>query len=369
MQKSSFLKLPPIGQGTGFDFSKVSQKKFIYLLQKGVSLGMTFIDTAESYGDGLAEKLVGAAIKKNRAHVIVGTKFSPEHSSYGSVIAACNASLERLSTDYIDLYQVHWPNYSVSFEETFRALSDLVGDGKVRYIGVGNFSQTELQRASKLLGKIKLASIQSEYNIFERSVEYNGVFDYCQQNNLQLVAFSPLDQGRIGSMSPLQKELIEGLAIKYGKSGSQIILNWLTKNRYVTGVPMTLNESHLIENSLAASFVMTKSEYDKIDKAFFAKLLSVPVEKIRVSAHGERDSRVYQTIDEALENKLNFNPSPKELADVIKEGGLLKPVRLVRAKGSNKYDFDLISGRIRYWAWVIAYEGKRPIPAHVREYI
>ena len=332
------LDLPRIGMGTGFsDVELKEPDKVVKALQFGIEQGMYFIDTGENYGGGRCEELIGRAVAGKRKDVILASKFSPEHSAYRDVIAACEGSLRRLKTDYLDLYQTHWPNPSVPIEETMHALHDLHKQGKIRAMGVSNVGINELHDA---------VSLQVEYNLFERTVEYDGTLAYCQKNDINLIAYSPLDQGRQGKTI-----------------SSQLQLAWLVSHQGVIAIPKSTNPKHIKENAEAMRIVLPPEEKARMDKEFFQEIVLVPTDDISVSAQGERDRAVYRTLDEALENKFGYVPSPVELARTLTHGGFAKPVRLVPA-GNNRY--TLINGRIRYWAWVIAFGGTKPIPAYIR---
>ncbi len=364
------LEIPSIGMGTGFDFSKTDQKEVLKSLRYGIGFGIKLIDTAEGYGDGIAENLVGKAIKGKRSKIIIASKFSPENSTYKKVIDSCNRSLKKLNTDYIDLYQFHWPNPNVAFEETFSALEVLKQKGKIRFIGLGNFSKQEILKAINITRNKMVVSIQAEYNLFERTIEQNGVLNYCKKNRLSVIAYSPLDQGRIADMSPVQLKLLDLLSKKYSCSTPQILLAWLAKNKNVIAIPRSLKQEHLEENWHSINLKIEKGDILNIDKMFYLPLTLVNTETIMISPHGERDAKAYQTLKEALENKLGFVPSPSELAGQIKDSLILKPVRLIPIKSKfNKFKYELISGRVRYWAWVIAFGTSKPIPAYVRKVI
>lgn len=363
------LYIPAIGQGTAFDFTKITKNNAAAIVRKGIEAGLTFIDTAESYGGGYAEEAVGEATKGIRNKVVIATKFSPEHSARKEVIRACEASLKKLQSDYIDLYQFHWPNPAVPAEETVSALRQLLKEGKVRYIGAGNCAGEELKKLQELVGKEKLVSLQTEYNLFERTVEQNGVLEFCEQNKISLIAYSPLDQGRFADMKSGQKQVLERIARKYGKTAAQIILRWLISRTPVIAIPKTSHLERVKENAEGMSFDLGAEEIGLIDKAFFVKLEFVPVEKINLPEVTETNSKVkYRTLEEALENKLGFTPSPKDLAETLKRGSFLKPVHLVPSRDRVRgYEFDIVGGRIRYWAWVIAFGDKKPLPAYIRD--
>ncbi len=363
------INISPIGMGTGFTEDELkNEKEVTNLLLLGFDFGINFIDTSENYCGGLTEKIVGKAIRGRRDRVIVATKFSPEHSLSKQLTNACDGSLKRLNTDYIDLYQFHWPNPKIPLEETALGLKKLLTLGKIRFIGVGNFSKKELVIIQHILGKTKVVSLQTEYNLYERTIEQNGILSYCNKNEVSIIAYSPLDQGRFKILNNKQTNLIKKLAKKYDKTEAQIILRWLVNQKPIIVIPKTTSKKHLKENSQSLNFDLSKENIKEIDDFFPIKLQYIPTREINVSSEGERGRQVYQTLQEAIENKLGYSPDPLELAETLKQGDYIKPVRLIRSsKGSKKYQYDLINGRIRYWAWVIAFGNNKPIPAYIRE--
>lgn len=361
---------PKIGQGTGYDLYKsgVNKNDVFSTINKGVELGLNLIDTAENYANGEIEKIIGEVIRKRRERIVVSTKFLPQNSSYKKVIRSCENSLKRLKTYYIDIYQFHWPNPRIPLEHTLEALILLKKSGKIKEFGVGNFSLRQLHEAKLKLDKGKIFSLQCEFNLFERAIEQNGIIDFCTQNKVKIIAFSPLDQGRLDAMNKKQKKLLQEISNKHRKTVAQVILAWILSKKILTPIPMTLNLKHLAENADALSLTLEDNEVAQIDETFYSKLDYIPVELIRVLPTGERHAPAYRTIREAYENKLGLVPSPKELSEEIKKSGFLKPVRLIKTKSfSKKLKYDLIAGRARYWAWVIAYGRSKPIPAYVRD--
>lgn len=321
---------------------------------------MTFIDTAEAYGEGRSEELVGHAIRGIRDKVFLATKFSPENSDYDGVIRAAERSLTRLGTDVLDLYQVHWPNPNVPIATTMVALEKLVRDGKVRYVGLSNFYLRDMRAAQASLPSLPIVSNQVEYNLFDRFIEQN-VFLYCQAENITVIAYSPLDKGRMARGD----EVLGEIASRYEKTPAQVVLNWLTSHKNVIAIPTTTTLSHVRDNASATDFRLTDDDLERIDKFCRGEVFEIDPAAINVSLHGEGNRKVYQTLEQALRNELNFCPSPSELAEDILGGDPIKPVRLVRASSSTR-PYDLIEGRIRYWGWVIAFNGQRPIPALIR---
>lgn len=356
----------PITIGTGDKFwdSPLSETEKCDLIQLGLSLGVTLIDTAEGYGN--SEETVGWAVRGNRHSVQLATKVSPENLAYVDVIAACDRSLMRLGTDYIDLYQVHWPSAVVPIEETMEAMKTLHKAGKIRGVGLCNYTMSEIYKAEKTLGTVPLSALQMEYNVFERTIETNGQADFCARNGRMMLAYSPLDQGQTEMISPQQNAILEMLGDKYNKTPQQIILRFLTSVKNVLAVTRTTSKQHMKENIMAADIELSDDEIQSMRTAFPIDVHEIMPDRIKVSVEGEWNHAVYQTLDAALENKHGFSPSPAELASWMKQGELLKPVRLIPSSDPS-YEYELVAGRIRYWAWVIAHGMEnRPIPAYIR---
>jgi len=367
---STDIRIPAIGQGcmgVGGYLSRdgADDAARVKTLRLGIELGMTFIDTAEAYGNGHSEELVGRAVRGIRDKVFIATKFSPEHNSYDNVLQSAEGSLRRLNTEYIDLYQVHWPNPGIPLSETMRAMTELLKSGKIRYAGVSNFSIRELKEAQAALPEDEIVSIQVEYNLFDRSIE-SGILPYCESQSMTAIAYSPLDQGKIAGGGDKVKTL-QKIAGKYDKTEAQVALNWLTSHPSVVAIPKAASPGHVKENASAADFELSDEDFEEISRTFAQESVYVPTDRICVVPGGQGNRQVYQTIEEALENRLGFVPSPAELAQDIQHGEALKPVRVVRSTDkTGRYEYDLIEGRIRYWAWVIAYKGEKPIPVYIR---
>lgn len=363
-------RIPAIGQGCmgiGGYLSRdsASDDAQIRSLRLGIELGMNFIDTAEAYGNGHSEELVGHAIRGMRDNVFIATKFSPEHNSFENVLKSAEASLQRLQTDYIDLYQVHWPNPRVPISETMRAMSRLLGEGKIKYVGVSNFSLKELKEAQAALPENEIVSIQVEYNLFDRSIE-SGILPYCEGESMTTIAYSPLDQGKVAGARRIKT--LQDIADKYGKTPAQITLNWLISHSSVIAIPKAAKTEHIKENASAADFKLAEEDFTEIGRVFAQEPVRVPTDRICVVPGGQGNRPVYRTVEEALKNRLGFVPSPAELAQDIRKGNVLKPVRVIKsADKTGRYDYDLVEGRVRYWAWVIAYNGEKPVPVLLRD--
>jgi len=356
------IKLPAIGQGIG-DYSWGDDQ--VDIIREGIDLGMNLVDTAENYDSGNSEKIIGKAVKGIREEVIICTKFAPEHSSSEDILKAVEGSLKRLQTDYIDIYQLHWHNPKIPLRETIQAMERLVKEGKIRYIGVSNLYLRQLKEAQEALSYSNIVSLQMEYNLFDHFVKHE-ILPYCEKEKIITIAYSPLDQGRIASDEDNRLNILQEIAKKYSKSVAQIALNWLIMHPTVVAIP-TASKKYMRENAEVSDFEISKEDFNKISVLYARKPAYVEVNKIKVSTSGQNNRKVYQTLKEALENKLNFIPSPEDLARYFRDypEEEIKPIRLIRNK-NDKYQYSLIEGRVRYWAWVIAHEGEKPIPAYIR---
>jgi diketogulonate reductase-like aldo/keto reductase len=179
------VQLPSIGLGTW------RYQGGVEALRTGIDTGAAFIDTAESFG---TEEIVGQAIQGIRKEVFLATKVSPRHFRRAEVVRSADQSLKRLKTDYIDLYQLHWPNLTVPIEETMGAMEELVDSGKVGFIGVSNFGLRELKSAQNAMTRYNIVSNQVRYNLIDRTIE-SGLLGYCQEHDITVIAHSPLAGG------------------------------------------------------------------------------------------------------------------------------------------------------------------------------
>ncbi|MCL4436626.1 MAG: aldo/keto reductase [Thaumarchaeota archaeon] len=241
------VQVPVLGQGTygyGFSFGR-SFSNGVAALRRGIDLGMTLIDTAESYGAGRSEEIVGEAIKGQRDRVFLATKVSPENLSYERLLRSAEKSLQRLGTKFLDLYQIHSPNPWVPIQDTMGAMEHLVSEGKIRYVGVSNFSVKETREAQQALSETKLASNQVEYSLVERSIE-QGLLQYCQREKITVIAYTPIARGYImqGELGQRPREI----GGRYGKSPMQVALNWLISKKGVIAIPKAVRIEHVEEN-------------------------------------------------------------------------------------------------------------------------
>lgn len=357
---NSDVLLPLVAQGTtGTGPSMLADverdRNRVEVLRAGIECGMTFIDTAELYGGGHGEEIAGKAIAGMRDRVFLASKFSPSNSTAAGVVRALEGSLRRLGTEYLDLYQLHWPNPDVPLEETLGALVRLVEERKIRHIGLSNISLPELRLACNVAA---IASVQVEYNLTERLVEAE-LLPFCQEQGITVLAYSPLDRGRsLGDCAELRR-----LSEKYGRSPAQIVLNWVTRSPAVIAVTMTTKLAHIKESADVGSFSLSPADAQTLGDA-----TRRPVEWVEpVEVEIVRGSRpVHLTLDDARRNIDDLIPHPVQLAESIRRFGIEKPIRVVRNEGSKPSKrFRLVDEHLRFWAWVIAYGWERLIPAYV----
>lgn len=251
-------KLPVIGLGT-WKIS-IDSENGLEALKKGISLGARFVDTAEMYAN---EELIGKAIHK--ANVFVATKVSPHHFHYNDVIKSCSASIKKLDVKSIDLYQLHWQNKRIPIKETMKAMEYLVDSGKIRYIGVSNFSVDEMIEAQQSMKRYEIVSNQVEYNPFARDVE-NGLVQFCDKEHITLIAYSPFARGHIFKDYKGTYDILSEIADSYNGSIAQIVLNYLvSKWDSVVVIPKAGDIRHVKENVSAIDFKIKKRDIEKID--------------------------------------------------------------------------------------------------------
>ncbi|MEM0349370.1 MAG: aldo/keto reductase [Candidatus Caldarchaeum sp.] len=251
------------------DYSQDDQA--IEAIRYAVELGMNHIDTAEIYGGGHSEELVGKALKTiPREEVFVATKVWPSNLHYDDVLKACRRSLERLQLKYVDLYMIHWPNPRIPVAETIHALEKLVKDGLVRYIGVSNFDVPLLQEAMEACRSEEIVSNQIIYSLENRENE-REVIPFCEKNKITVVAYTPLGKGRIAAEAAKNTEkgrALATLAKKYDKTPAQVALNWVIWKPHVITIPKAIRREHLEENAGGAGWRLAEEDYQLLSRAW-----------------------------------------------------------------------------------------------------
>ncbi|MEL6439390.1 MAG: aldo/keto reductase [Cyanobacteria bacterium J06621_8] len=254
--------IPILGQGTWRMGEKSSQKQAeISALKLGIDLGMTLIDTAEMYGDGGAEKIVAEAIADQREEIYLVSKFYPYNASYSGVIAACDRSLSRLKTDYLDLYLLHWRG-SIPLSETLSGLRHLKQAGKIRDFGVSNFDLNDMAKAAALPGGEEIISNQVLYNLKHRGIEWD-LLPWCQKQSIPIMAYCPVEQQAF-----IGDRRLETLAAKHRATPTQIALSWLLHQDQVISIPKATNPNHVRENRAALDLELSPEDLKEIDRAY-----------------------------------------------------------------------------------------------------
>jgi len=226
-------------------------------------MGARLIDTAEMYG---TEEPVGKAVE-GLTDVFIATKVSAHHLHHDDVIRAAEASLRRLKIKTIDLYQVHWPNPSIPIQETMQAMEELVKAGKVQYVWVSNFSVPELKEAQEAFGSGEIVSNQVEYSLLSREIEAD-ILPYCAKEGVTVIAYSPLARGRLVSGRDEGTMFLGKIGEKYGKTPSQVALNWLTCQEAVVVIPKANRVEHVRENVGASGWQLSSNDFDAISRKF-----------------------------------------------------------------------------------------------------
>lgn len=255
-------QVPVLGQGTWhMAEGRHSRKDEIKALRLGIDLGMKLIDTAEMYADGEAEELVGEAIKGGRENVFLVTKVLPEHATRRGTIAACKRSLQRLQTERIDLYLLHWRG-DIPLEETVEAFQELVEEERIRYWGVSNFDVGDMTDLMTIEGGLEVSTDQVLYNLARRGIEFD-LLPWCRERNIPVMAYSPIEQGRL-----LSHPIVKHVAEQHHATPAQVALAWVIENDGVIAIPQAGTPEHVRENHVAATLDLTEEDLSKLDRAF-----------------------------------------------------------------------------------------------------
>jgi len=275
-----FIKLPAgenvpvLGMGTwNMGEQRASRGEEIASLQHGIELGMGLIDTAEMYGDGAAEVLVGEAIAGRREQVFLVSKFYPQNASRRGTLAACERSLARLGTDCIDLYLLHWRG-NVPFAETVEALERLQLQGKIRHWGVSNLDAADMAELYATPGGDRVATNQVLYNLSRRGIEWD-LLPWCGEHAIPLMAYSPVEQGRL-----LRQPQLRELAAEIGISAAQLALAWVLSQKNVLAIPKAARRQHVDDNAGVLKQVLDKDVLERLDRIFSPPTRATPLEML-----------------------------------------------------------------------------------------
>jgi diketogulonate reductase-like aldo/keto reductase len=270
------VKVSGIGMGTYYDAPyivtsllfrrQMRREEKVAALKKGLDFGINLIDTAEIYQ---SEGIVAEAMEGHeRDDLFIATKVFWVHLRYNSVLKAAENSLKRLKCSYIDLYQIHFPNSMVPIEETMRAMEKLVEDGKVRYLGVSNFSLEQMKKAEEALSNNKIASNQVEYNLEARGIE-NDLLSYCERKGIVILPYRPIAHGSLADPQGKLKIVMDMISRKHdGKTPAQLALNWLmTKSKLMFPIPRASRPERVVENIGSVGWSLDDEDMKKLEEA------------------------------------------------------------------------------------------------------
>jgi len=270
-------EIPKIGQGTWMIEGK-RERDSVEALRFGIGLGLTHIDTAEMYGNGRSEELVGEAITGKRDKVFLTSKVLPSNASYDGTLEACERSLERLGTDHLDLYLLHWKGrYPIA--ETMRAMEKLLDDGRTRYVGVSNFDVADVKQAKAAMRHHPLAANQVCYHLGARGIE-RKLIPYCEGEGIVVVGYTPFGQSSFPKAGSAGGKVLAEIAERQGKTVRQVILNFLTRFAGVYTIPKASQVEHTRENAGGMGWRLSEEDAARIDRAFPAPARDVPLEVI-----------------------------------------------------------------------------------------
>ena len=276
------IDVPIIGQGTWMIEGTNHRDTYnltIESLQLGLDLGMNHIDTAEMYGNGMVEELVGRAIAGRREEVFLVSKVLPSNASYYDTLRACERSLKRLKTDWLDMYLLHWPSTNHPIYETMRAMETLVKEGLVKFIGVSNFDLEHLKEAERVLQNERIACNQVMYNLNSRGIE-KSLLPYCNRKGISVVGYAPFGHGNFPSSNSDGGQVLVKIAERHQKTPHQVVLNFIVNHINIFTIPKTSRPQRVKENSDSVGWNLTKDDIVDINRVFPVPQHEVPLEMI-----------------------------------------------------------------------------------------
>lgn len=259
------VDVPVVGLGT-WRMERDDREEAILSIRRAIDLGMSHIDTAEIYGDGSVEEIVGEALAGYRAEVFLASKVAPNHATYAGTLLACEKSLRRLRTDRIDLYLLHWRGRQ-PLAETFRAFEQLKKDGKIRAWGVSNFDVSDLEQSIEIVGDGAIACNQVLYNLDERDAEH-FLHVFCERHRIALVAYSPLGAGQFPRAGTKKRDVLAAIARAHEVTAHAVALAFLQRRPSTFVIPKTGRRDHVDALAKAGDLKLTTDEIERIEKAF-----------------------------------------------------------------------------------------------------
>jgi diketogulonate reductase-like aldo/keto reductase len=267
-------EVPAIGLGTwGMGEQPRRAAQEIAALQLGIDLGMILIDTAEMYGDGATEDLVGQALVGRRDEVYLVSKVLPSNATRTGTIAACERSLKRLRTDCIDLYLLHWRG-PTPLARSIEAFEQLIAAGKIRHWGVSNLDPDDMAELFGVTGGKAVQTNQVLYNPSRRGIEFD-LLPECRARKIPIMAYSPVEQGRI-----LKDRTLVDIAARHGATAAQVALAWAIRGGGVIAIPKAADEAHVRDNRAAVDLALTTQDITDIDRAFPPPRKARPLEML-----------------------------------------------------------------------------------------
>lgn len=257
--------VPVIGQGT-WQMENDDRAEAIRALRRGLDLGLTHVDTAELYGSGRVEEIVGEAIAGRRDEVFLVSKVMPSNASKKGTIQACERSLRRLRTDRLDVYLLHWPG-AFPLEDTIGAFEALVAAGKIRSWGVSNFDVPELEEALAIAGPGRIACNQVLYHLGERAIEHR-VIPWCEKHGVAVVGYSPFGSGQFPPRAGKSAEALEAAAARAKLTPRQLALRFLVRRESLFSIPKAAKLAHLEENAGGGALALDDETVAALDAAF-----------------------------------------------------------------------------------------------------
>ncbi|TWT09391.1 aldo/keto reductase [Planomicrobium sp. CPCC 101079] len=260
-------RLPALGQGTwNIGDHKANKEQEIQALQLGIELGMTVIDTAEMYGEGKSERLVGEAIQGRRDEVFLVSKVYPQNAGLKQIKKSCKNSLKRLGTDSLDLYLLHWRG-RVSLAETVEGMEQLKAEGKIKRWGVSNFDTDDMEELWSVPHGKNCTTNQVLYHLGSRGIEFD-LMDWHEKHEIPIMAYSPLAQGGSHRRALTTDAVLGEIAANHNAAPLQIALAWTLRSGNVQAIPKAGRAEHVIANAQAAAIELTQEELKKLDEAF-----------------------------------------------------------------------------------------------------
>jgi diketogulonate reductase-like aldo/keto reductase len=267
VQLTDGTPLPRLGQGTWYMGDQPSKRnEEIQTLRLGVELGMNLIDTAEMYGEGNSESMVGEAITGIRDDVFLVSKVYPHHAGLKHIALSCESSLKRLKTDRLDLYLLHWRG-NVPLSETIEGMERMVDEGRILRWGVSNFDTADMEQLSRQLRGTRCMVNQVLYHLGSRGIEYD-LLPWQREHHMPIMAYCPLAQAGTLRRGLLDHKVVKDIAEHYGIKPLQLLLAWTIRNDQVMAIPKASTTAHVTQNAATANIQLLEEDIRKLDAIF-----------------------------------------------------------------------------------------------------